>query len=185
MSKLLLIDDDEEVLSSLEEAFREAGHAVSTAASAAVAIAQLDAADDADPFEVAVVDMYLESPHAGLDLIRHCRLKSPLTLIVVLTAHADYDNANECRHAGAFSYVEKTSKEYGLEQLFEQVRLAIEERQRLLVLETQVFGLLDDVVNQLAIVRSRLQTIEAQIKTVSDSRWKLLPLSPKPVVHEQ
>lgn len=86
--RILVVDDEAELLAVLGEYLRGAGHEVVTASSGREAVAALDAADE--PFTVAVVDWSMAGI-SGRDVIGHVRERSPDTILFVATAHAAHE----------------------------------------------------------------------------------------------
>jgi two-component system response regulator PilR (NtrC family) len=120
---VLVVDDEVELRRNLEDLLREEGHAVTTAASGAEAIAALEA----QPFELVITDIRMPPPD-GLELLRIIRQRWPGIEVVLLTAFADREDAREALRRGALDYLEKPYKEFEM-----TVRVArVAERRRLL-----------------------------------------------------
>jgi DNA-binding NtrC family response regulator len=95
--RILLVDDDVAVTSALR---RRLGtqYEVSTAASAADAISQLDA----QPFDAVISDELMGGPR-GTDLLRTVASRWPETIRVMLTGHATLDTALRAINDGGVS----------------------------------------------------------------------------------
>jgi DNA-binding NtrC family response regulator len=120
---VLVVDDEPELRRNLEDLLREEGHAVSTAAGGAEAVAALEAR----PFELVITDIRMPPPD-GLELLRIIRRRWPATEVLLLTAFADREDAREALRIGALDYLEKPYKEF--EMALRVARVA--ERRRLL-----------------------------------------------------
>ena len=103
---ILLVDDEAAILFALQDYLSAAGWRVATAASAEGAEAQLGTSR----FDVAVVDLRLspaDDEHAGLEVVRSIRQRSPETRVVVLTAYGSPSVEAEARHLGVDSLLAK------------------------------------------------------------------------------
>lgn len=130
MAKILVADDDRDVLEALRQLIEGASYEVVLAGSIAAAEA---AARAVDP-DVALVDMNYArdttSGREGLDLVTRLRLSAPDLPIVVMTAWGSVPGAVEAMQRGAQDYVEKPwSNERLLAILRVQIALRGEKRQ--------------------------------------------------------
>jgi DNA-binding response OmpR family regulator len=82
MAKILLVDDDQDIIAMNRTVFTQRGHTVQVAYSAAEAkgIAQ------ADPPELAVLDVMMEDKTAGFDLARSLHTMYPDMPMIMLTS---------------------------------------------------------------------------------------------------
>src|SRR5687767_6299361 len=101
MAKILVADDDRDVLEALRQLIEGAGHEVIPAGSLAAA----EAAALAEEPDVALVDMNYTrdttSGGEGLDLITRLRQRAPDLPIVVMTAWSSVPGAVEAMQRGA------------------------------------------------------------------------------------
>lgn len=102
--RILLVDDDELILLSLEELFRRAGYEVtcSSGGREAVALAQRE------PFDVIVLDVVMPGS-SGLDVCRTLRAdpsytRTPIILFTAKSSPADREKGME---AGATAFLPK------------------------------------------------------------------------------
>ncbi|MCC7540606.1 MAG: sigma-54-dependent Fis family transcriptional regulator [Deltaproteobacteria bacterium] len=102
MLDVLLVDDDSGARAVIAAALREAGHCVSEAADAASALAQVQVT----PFHLAVCDVVLPGTD-GVELFRRIRRTSPLTDVILITAHATVQDAVAMLKEGAYDYLTK------------------------------------------------------------------------------
>ncbi len=104
--RVLLVDDDAELTALLERGLTRRGFAVTSAASAASALAHL-AAHDVD---VVVTDLHLSGLGAGpggLDLAARAVEHRPGLPVIVITAFGSFDTAIAAIRAGAYDFLTK------------------------------------------------------------------------------
>jgi len=102
MSYVLVVDDEPSICWSFEQLLSEAGHEVSTAASAEAALNLVDQ----KPPDVVVLDVRLPGMD-GLTAVQHFRRRIPRLPIVVITAHGNLETAVRAIQDGAFDYLPK------------------------------------------------------------------------------
>ncbi len=129
MSRVLVIDDEEGVLSAIKRRLERKGLAVDTAPDAAAGIEKLGAIDD--PYDVIVTDMSMDSPEAGLQVLHAAFSRDLFAEVIVMTAYGNVANAVECMRRGAFDYIEKNAPGVdAYEMLSMKVDQAMERRRR-------------------------------------------------------
>src|SRR6266508_4442401 len=105
--RLLIADDDRDVLEALQLLLKAEGFEVETAASPRAVLAAVEARD----FDALLVDMNYTrdttSGAEGLDLVSRVRALEGAPPIVVMTAWGSIDGAVEAMRRGARDYVEK------------------------------------------------------------------------------
>ena len=100
--RVLVIEDDPDVLEQLSAILEEDGHDVVRAKSAE------EGMDLVDRDGVALVITDLRLPRAsGLDVVRGVCERSPDVPVLVVTAHASIDTAVQAMRLGAFHYLQK------------------------------------------------------------------------------
>src|SRR5437773_3124257 len=119
-TKVLIVEDDDEMRRFLEEEMREAGYVTLTAASGNAAIAQLEAAG----VDVVVTLMVMPGMK-GDELLAQVRARAPDIPVVIITACGSIASAVEAIKAGAYHYV---AKPFRIEQLLVTVGNAMRER---------------------------------------------------------
>ena len=121
--RILVIDDEEEILLNLEDLLSDEGYQVRTAGSGEDALA----ACEEEPFHLVITDLRMPPPD-GMEVLRQVKRRWPGTEVVLLTAYATRDTAREALREGAFEYVEKPYKEFEMllrvSRVFEQFRQA-------------------------------------------------------------
>jgi DNA-binding NtrC family response regulator len=100
--RILVVDDDIELLRALEKTFQRAGYDVETASDGARA---KEIAADRPP-DVVVSDLMMPGLD-GIELLRELKALSPAPAVLLITAHASIERAVEAMRLGAFDFVEK------------------------------------------------------------------------------
>ncbi len=105
MPKILIVDDDPEILEIIAEVLKEEGYAVDTASSGTGAIKHID-----DEFyDLVVTDLKMPEVD-GMMVLRHVVDRSPDTICIILTGYGTIDGAVEAIKTGAFDYISKPVK---------------------------------------------------------------------------
>lgn len=99
---VLLIDDDEKVLSRVQEVLRRAGCLVDTAASGAEGLARLERQN----YDLVFTDLMMPEMD-GIEVVRRVLAQKPDTGVVMLTGFATVDTAVEAMKLGALDYIQK------------------------------------------------------------------------------
>ena len=105
MSRVLVVDDEDEVRAALKRRLEREGYTVTTALSASDAATVMDAENLA--FDVVITDMSMEETDSGLQVLRDAIAHDVFTEVLVLTAYGNVANAVESMRRGAFDYLEK------------------------------------------------------------------------------
>jgi DNA-binding NtrC family response regulator len=102
VSRLLVVDDDIQMLSALEAALRHKGHTVETASNG------IDAASKLENSTVQAVITDLRMPGMdGLELLHHVRRTKPALPVIVLSAYGTVPTAVDAMKAGATDFLLK------------------------------------------------------------------------------
>ena len=107
MSRILVVDDEEDVLAALRRRLEREGYIVDTASSSADAEQAIRSADPA--YDVVVTDMSMEEADSGLRVLQEALAHDLFTEVIVLTAYGNVANAVESMRRGAFDYLEKNT----------------------------------------------------------------------------
>ncbi|NBX58616.1 MAG: response regulator, partial [Gammaproteobacteria bacterium] len=120
--RVWLVDDDASIRWVLEKALKAGGMLpkVFEAAEAALDALRGDAPD------VLVTDIRMPGM-SGLELVRKIHQTRPQLPIIVMTAHADLDNAVSAYESGAFEYLPKP---FDIDQVIDLVKRAAQSMQR-------------------------------------------------------
>src|SRR5437868_11747314 len=107
MSRILVVDDEDEVRAALKRRLEREGYDVETASSSVEASEVLRATQQ--PFDVVVTDMSMEETNSGLRVLNDALVHDIFTEVMVLTAYGNVANAVESMRRGAFDYLEKNT----------------------------------------------------------------------------
>lgn len=107
MTRVLVIDDEDEVRAAVARRLERHGLTVTTAANSAEGIALIQETDL--PFDVIVTDMSMEEAESGLKVLNAAFARDLFAEVVVMTAYGNVQNAVESMRRGAFDYVEKNT----------------------------------------------------------------------------
>jgi DNA-binding NtrC family response regulator len=102
MPRILIVDDEPILRSTLEEFLKNEGFDAEPAASGEEALAKAGERD----FDVAICDVQMPGMD-GLELLNRLRQTSPETFVLIITAYATVENAVEAFQAGAHDYLMK------------------------------------------------------------------------------
>jgi DNA-binding NtrC family response regulator len=112
VSRLLVVDDDIQMLSALEAALRRKGHTVETASNG------IDAASKLENTAVQAVITDLRMPGMnGLELLQHVRRTKPALPVIVLSAYGTVPMAVEAIKGGATDFLLKPFSHEELDQV--------------------------------------------------------------------
>ena len=116
-ARLLVVDDDADMLRLLSMRLGAAGYQVSAVASAEAALAQLDI----ERPQVVLSDVRLPGKD-GLSLFDEIRRRHPSLPVILLTAHGTIPDAVEATSRGVFSYL---TKPYEARELLDKIAQAV------------------------------------------------------------
>ena len=119
--KVLLVDDDKNIRTTLRASLMTHGCTVSVAVSAEEAFPLARTGE----FDLVLTDFRMEGK-SGVDLIRDCRGLSRPPLIVIMTAFASFENAVMAIQAGAFDYLPKPFSTVQLGHLLGKIATVVE-----------------------------------------------------------
>jgi two-component system nitrogen regulation response regulator NtrX len=104
VNHVLVVDDEAEIRSSLEEILTEEGYAVATAASAAEALVLIEDA----PYDVVLLDIWLPD-RDGLDVLAdvHTLAAEKRPEVVIISGHGTIEAAVKATKLGAYDFLEK------------------------------------------------------------------------------
>jgi len=102
VSRILLVDDDDDLRSVFREKLEYSGHEVEEADSAEVALAKVGAFDPA----LVVTDVRMDGM-TGLELLTRIRESMEYVDVIVMTGHDTMTSAVEAMKSGAFDYLVK------------------------------------------------------------------------------
>ncbi len=119
--KILLVDDEPDLLDLMELALAKMGLDTDRAVSVAEACSKLDRHSKQGGYDLCLTDMRLGDGQ-GLDVVQHIAEHCPHVPVAVITAYGTAENAVAALKAGAFDYL---AKPVSLDQLRALVRMAL------------------------------------------------------------
>jgi len=118
--KLLVVEDDREMLDLLAEHLQGEGYLVTAAPSGGAALAELRR----QTFDVVLTDLRMPDVD-GMEVLRACREVQPETRVILVTAFGTVETAIRAIREGAFDY---TTKPFRLEEISLLVAKALDDR---------------------------------------------------------
>lgn len=113
---LLIVDDEEDLVSAMAERLMLRGFRVETATSGAEALSCLAERG----FDLVLVDVKMPGIH-GLAVLAEIKRKQPALPVILFTGHSSVADAEKGIQEGAFSYLMKPIE---IERLIEEIRRA-------------------------------------------------------------
>jgi signal transduction histidine kinase len=102
-ARLLVVDDEENIVLTISEVLRLEGYEVDVAASGREAVGLLERGPD---YDLVLTDLHMDEGD-GLSLLQEVRERTPLTIVVVLTGFAAVESAIAALRHGAYDYLTK------------------------------------------------------------------------------
>ena len=121
MAKILVVDDQRNMRTTLVMMLRGAGHDVDEAGDGDAACERVDA----ESYDLVLTDLRMGGT-SGMDVLRHTRSNASLTEVIVMTAYGTIESAVEAMRVGAHDYIQKPFEE---DELMLKVERALEKRQ--------------------------------------------------------
>lgn len=119
--KILIVDDEQNILLYLSEALEDEGYSIVTKGSGKDAVAALEN----ETFDLLLVDLKLRDID-GLEVMREAKKHSPDMVVIMLTGHGSLDSAMEAIRCGAFDYLLKPSS---VQDLKTSIKRGLDKRQ--------------------------------------------------------
>jgi DNA-binding NtrC family response regulator len=160
--RILIVDDELSVRSSLQEWFREDGFRVETAEDGQAALRAMDRG----PFDIILLDLKMPGMD-GIAVQKRVREIDPAATIIILTAYASVQTAVEALKLGAFDYVTKPVDPDDLSNLVRnalQTRALAEENVRLKEKVSELAS-----VAPIVGVSARMEHVLEMIRTVAET----------------
>ncbi|HYO96241.1 MAG TPA: sigma-54 dependent transcriptional regulator [Polyangiaceae bacterium] len=120
MGKILVVDDQRNMRTTLAMMLRGAGHEVDEAADGA----QGREIGAAGAYDVVITDLRM-GEYDGIEVLRAVKETQPMTEVIVMTAYGTIESAVEAMRVGAFDYIQKPFTE---QELIVKVSKALESR---------------------------------------------------------
>jgi signal transduction histidine kinase len=102
-ARLLVVDDEENIVLTISEVLRLEGYEVDVASSGSAAVSLLDRGPE---YDLVLTDLHMDEGD-GLSLLQEVRAHTPLTIVVVLTGFAAVESAIAALRHGAYDYLTK------------------------------------------------------------------------------
>ncbi len=129
MGRVIVIDDEEEVLLAVSRRLSREGFEVTPATNSEQGKQKILTAEQ--PFDVILTDMSMEDSNAGLDVLSTAFSRDLFAEVIIMTAYGNVANAVECMRRGAFDYIEKNQPGVDTYDLLAQkVHAAMDRRRR-------------------------------------------------------
>jgi signal transduction histidine kinase len=157
-AKILLVDDEPNVLLTAQEILKQEDYSVDAVPDGASAVRALEK----NAYDLVLTDLKMEGMD-GLELLAHVQKQSPHTVTVMMTGYGSLDSALEAVRNGAYEYL---LKPVAVEELKQAVWRSLE-RKRFSEIDT-----LYNVSTELA----KLQTRDAIVGTIIEAAKKILSL---------
>ena len=129
MARILIVDDEKSIRTTLAEFVREDGHHVETAGDAAEAMQKIQAST----FDVVVTDIILPRV-TGVMLLDQIRKHDATIQVIMITGEPTVETASEAVRQGAFDYLSKPILRGDIRSIVQsasRVKAVYDERQRL------------------------------------------------------
>jgi len=156
MAKILVVDDQRNMRTTLSLMLRSAGHVVEEADGGQTACERVRL----DGFDLVLTDLRMGGKD-GLEVLRHVKDTAPTTEVIVMTAYGTVQTAVDAMRLGAHDYLQKPFEE---EELLLKVERAVERRQ--LASEVQAMAVefrerygFDNIIGRSASIRELLGRI--------------------------
>lgn len=167
--RLLIVEDEETLRSSLRRVFLKDGYEVSVVNSAEAA---LDALGE-NIYDIVISDIILPGID-GIELLKRIRERLPGQIVIIVTAYASLETAVEALRAGAYDYVVKPIIHEEIKQI---VKNALTQRS----LEAENILLKKQIEKQYDFSKiigesSAMQRIIMEVKKIADARSNVLLL---------
>ncbi len=155
-ARLLVVDDEENIVLTISEVLRLEGYDVDVASSGGEAVRLLDRGAE---YDLILTDLHMDEGD-GLSLLEDVRRRAPLTIVVVLTGFAAVESAIAALRHGAYDYLTKPCI---IAELTHTVGRGIEHR-RLMLAEREARGRLEELNRDL---ESRVEERTAELSRVN------------------
>jgi PAS domain S-box-containing protein len=126
MTRILLIDDEPDILRVLSRSLETDGYAVACARTGAEGIA----AFEAERADIVVTDIKMPGMD-GIEVLKHIKARDPDSEVVIITGHGDIDSAVEALQFGASDFINKPVRDEALSIALKRAEDKIDIKRRL------------------------------------------------------
>src|SRR6185436_7900821 len=116
MQKLLIVEDDQSVRTTMVTCLELEGYAVEAVSSTREALDRLEKAS----YPIVISDIYLDE-RTGLDVMRTARRTNPDCLVILMTGRGSMETVMAATEGGAFEYL---AKPFEMSQMVETIKRA-------------------------------------------------------------
>jgi len=116
MQKLLIVEDDASVRSTMVTVLELEGYAVEAVSSTREAIHRLEA----QPYPIVISDIYLDD-RTGIDVLKTARLHNPLGAVILMSGRGSMETVMQATSGGAFDYL---AKPFEMSQMIDTIKRA-------------------------------------------------------------
>jgi DNA-binding NtrC family response regulator len=116
MQKLLIVEDDASVRSTMVTVLELEGYAVEAVSSTREAINRLEA----QPFPIVISDIYLDD-RTGIDILKTARLHNPDGAVILMSGRGSMETVMAATSGGAFDYL---AKPFEMSQMIDTIKRA-------------------------------------------------------------
>jgi len=158
--KILVVDDDKNLLELLRIRLESAGYEVITAATGKEAVDAVKI----HVFDLSIIDLQLENL-SGISLMKKLHLINPDMAAIILTAYGSIESAVEAVKEGAFNYL---TKPFDSQELLLQIEKALESR-RITSEIKELKGLLEERfdLSDIVVKSEKMQRILEQVSRIA------------------
>jgi DNA-binding NtrC family response regulator len=167
MGKILVVEDNDVLRSSVVQALVENSHIVTEVADGEDATERLQE----ESFDVVLTDMRMPK-RSGLEVLRYAKSVNELTVVIMMTAFGTIESAVEAMRNGAYDYIQKP---FELEELEVKINRALEHRRDsgvLQILRSQNNILLEH--NNIVGNSNQIKKVLEMIKKIAKSNASIL-----------
>lgn len=160
MSKgfVLVVDDEENILSSLEGILHDDGYDVKTVEEGETALNVIES----DHPDLVLLDIWLPGMD-GIEVLKTAKRTNVDTEFIMMSGHGSIDTAVKATKLGAFNFIEKP---LSLENVLQTVKLAMERRKKNIQNQKRISP--SDKINSFEGISKAATEIREQLKTI----WK-------------
>src|SRR5258708_3637347 len=116
MSKLLIVEDDHAVRTTMVTCLELEGYAVDAVASTHEAIDRLEK----QAYPIVISDIYLDE-RTGIDVLRTARRQNPACAVILMTGRGSMETVMAATEGGAFEYL---AKPFEMSHMIDTIRRA-------------------------------------------------------------
>ena len=168
--EILIIDDNSDIRSILNELISEAGYKTRTAANYNQALTEIDKKLP----DVAIIDVKLDKgDNDAIELLNHIKNKNSNIPVIIISGHANIDMAIKSLKSGAFEFIQKP---FDKERLMNFIKRAIENLNLISenkVLKNKLFHTFDIIGSS-----ENITSVKEQIYKISNSESRVFISGP-------